>query len=43
LDGKPFVDRMTDLTTLATWDQFERFGKADFLARAQNITERSGS
>jgi peptide deformylase len=43
LDGKLFVDRMTDLTTLATWDEFERFGKAEFLARAQEITERFGS
>jgi len=43
LAAKLFVDRMTDLTTLTTWEQFERFRKREFLARVAEITERFGS
>jgi peptide deformylase len=43
LDGTLFVDRVTDPRTLATWAEFERFHREDFLARAGAIVERFGS
>ena len=43
LDGVLFVDRVTDPRTLATWAEFERFHREDFLARAAAIVERFGS
>jgi peptide deformylase len=43
LDGVLFVDRVTDPTTLTTWDQFERFHKDDFTRRARELVERVGS
>ena len=43
LDGTLFVDRVTDPRTLATWAEFERFHREDFLARAAAIVERFGS
>ena len=33
LDGVLFLDRVTDPTTFSTWDQFEQFHRADFIAR----------
>jgi hypothetical protein len=36
-------DRVTDLTTLTTWEQFERFRKREFLARVAETAERFGS
>jgi peptide deformylase len=33
LDGVLFLDRVTDTTTFATWEQFERHQQADFLRR----------
>jgi peptide deformylase len=43
LDGTLFVDRVTDLSTLSTWEQFERFQRDDFERRARAIVERTGS
>ena len=43
LDGTLFVDRVTDLATLSTWDQFERFRRDEFETRARAIVERTGS
>jgi peptide deformylase len=42
LDGILFVDR-ADPRTLMTWEQFERHHRADFIARAERLTERVGS
>lgn len=43
LDGRLFVDRMTDLSTLSTWEQFDRFRREEFVARVTALTERVGS
>lgn len=43
LDGILFVDRMVDLSTLSTWEQFDRFGKDEFVARISRLVERVGS
>jgi peptide deformylase len=43
LDGRLFVDRMSDLTTLSTWEQFDRFRREEFVARVTALTERVGS
>ena len=43
LDGILFVDRVIDPRTLTTWEQFERFGREDFIERARLLTERVGS
>ena len=43
LDGILFLDRVVDPTTLTTWEQFERFHRADFVARITEFVERVGS
>jgi peptide deformylase len=43
LDGTLFLDRVSDPSTLSTWDQFERFQRDDFERRARAIVERTGS
>ena len=43
LDGRLFVDRMTDLSTLSTWEQFDRFRRDEFVARITQFAERVGS
>jgi peptide deformylase len=43
LDGILFVDRMVDMTSLSTWEEFERHGKAEFVARVEALVERVGS
>jgi peptide deformylase len=43
LDGTLFVDRVTDPTTLATWEQFERFHRAAFIDRITAFVQRVGS
>jgi peptide deformylase len=43
LDGVLFVDRVSDLSTLSTWAQFERFGRDEFVERARRLVERVGS
>jgi peptide deformylase len=43
LDGRLFVDRMTDLSTLSTWEQFDRFRREEFVTRITEFAERVGS
>jgi len=43
LDGTLFVDRVTDPSTLTTWEQFERFHRDALTERARRIVERVGS
>ncbi len=43
LDGILFVDRVTDPTTLTTWEQFERFHREEFVERITAFVERVGS
>ena len=43
LDGVLFLDRVTDPGSFTTWEQFERFGRAEFEAHARRIVERFGS
>lgn len=43
LDGKIFIDRVTDTSTLATWTDFERFHMAAFVERALALVARYGS
>jgi peptide deformylase len=43
LDGVLFVDRVEDLRTLSTWDQFDRLRREEFEGRARRIVERLGS
>jgi peptide deformylase len=43
LDGVVFVDRVTDPASFSTWAQFERFGRAAFVAEVEALTARVGS
>ena len=43
LNGTLFVDRMEDPTTFMTWEQYERFHRDDFVARAAALVARFGS
>lgn len=43
LDGVLFVDRVTDPTTLATWDQYEAHHRDEFVERITAFVERVGS
>ena len=43
LDGVLFLDRVTDPRTLTTWEQFERFGRDEFVERITAFVERVGS
>lgn len=43
LNGKLFVDRVTDTTTLATWADFEKYRMAAFVERAKALVARFGS
>ncbi len=43
LDGRLFVDRVTDTTTLTTWEQFERYHRDAFVARINEFVARVGS
>ena len=43
LDGKLFLDRVTDTRSLATWTDFERFHLAGFSERARAIVAKYGS
>jgi len=42
LDGKLFVDRVTDTRTLCTWADFERFHKESFVLRAKALVAQYG-
>ena len=43
LDGRLFLDRVADTTTLTTWEQFERHHRDAFVARITEFVERVGS
>jgi peptide deformylase len=43
LEGKLFVDRVFDTTSLCTWEQFERHHLKDFSERARGIVAKYGS
>ena len=43
LDGKIFVDRVTDPTTFATWTEFERHHRAAFIDKMTELVARVGS
>jgi peptide deformylase len=43
LDGKLFLDRVTDPTTFTTWEQFERFHRDAFVSRMTAFVDRVGS
>ena len=43
LDGKLFVDRVKDTTSLSTWQDFERYHMAAFVERANAIVAKYGS
>lgn len=43
LDGALFLDRVTDTTTLTTWEHFERFHRDAFVARITDFVARVGS
>jgi len=43
LDGKLFVDRVKDTTSLSTWQDFERFHMADFVVAAKALVAKYGS
>jgi peptide deformylase len=40
LDGVLFLDRVRDPATFTTWEQFDRFHRAAFEARARELVER---
>ncbi|MBI4934523.1 MAG: peptide deformylase [Actinobacteria bacterium] len=43
LDGLLFLDRVHDTRSLTTWEQFERFHRAEFIERITAFVERVGS
>lgn len=43
LNGKLFLDRVEDPSTLTTWEQYERFAKDEFTRRAAALVARFGS
>jgi len=43
LNGTLFVDRVADPTTFSTWEQFERYQRDEFAARAAKLVARFGS
>jgi peptide deformylase len=43
LDGILFLDRVEDPTSFATWEQFERHQRDEFVERAERLVERVGS
>jgi peptide deformylase len=43
LDGRIFVDRVTDPTTFTTWTEFERHHRAAFIEQVSELVARVGS
>ncbi len=43
LDGKIFIDRVTDTATLATWTEFDRHARAPFVERVEKLVAKFGS
>ena len=42
LEGTLFLDRVSDAATLCTWENFDRFQRAEFVAEAEAINRRHG-
>jgi peptide deformylase len=42
LDGTVFVDKLVDPTSLTTWENFDRYGRATYLARVAELVARYG-
>ena len=42
LRGKVFVDRVTDSTTLTTWENFDRYHRASFVVGIEEVVARFG-
>jgi peptide deformylase len=42
LDGMLFVDKLVDPTSLATWENFDRFGREQYLVRVAELVDRYG-
>ena len=42
LDGTLFVDKLVDPSSLATWENFDRYGRARYLARVAELVGRYG-
>lgn len=42
LDGRVFVDRIEDPSSITTWDNFDRHHKAEFVEHVQEIVARYG-
>lgn len=42
LDGKLFLDRVTDTTSLSTWENFERHHQAAFVEYVEGVVARYG-
>lgn len=43
LEGKLFVDRLIDSTSLSTWTEFERYHRDGFVERVKELVARVGS
>ncbi|MEA2426394.1 MAG: peptide deformylase [Thermoleophilaceae bacterium] len=43
LNGVLFLDRVRDPATFSTWEQFDRYHREEFVARARALVERVGS
>lgn len=43
LDGVLFIDKVVDPTTIATWEEFDRHERAEFIERITAFVERVGS
>ena len=43
LDGVLFIDRVADPSTLATWDEFAKYQRDEFVERITAFVERVGS
>ncbi len=43
LDGRLFVDGVTDTTTLTTWGDFDRYHRDAFVERAKQLVDRYGA
>ncbi|HET9548023.1 MAG TPA: peptide deformylase [Desertimonas sp.] len=43
LDGRLFLDRVSDPTTFTTWEQFERYHRDAFVERITRVVARVGS
>jgi peptide deformylase len=42
LDGTLFVDKLVDPTSLATWENFDRYGRDQYLVRVAELVGRYG-